>query len=392
MSLSHLAVITGGYPSPAHPSCYTFVQQFAHAVARQGVRCTVIQPVALHESIPRTGVPYRTVEIPRDGEGVEVLRPRFLSLSARRAYAKMGPLNPGLVTLRNFTAAVKKTILRQELKPDALYGHFLYLAGAAAVKVGQDLDIAAFPAMGESIKQGERIWTIANFNDIQVKSMFADISGLIVNSMLLKQMAVEQLSIPKNKISVFPNGVDRARFYPREKISTRKKYCLPLDCFLVGCTGHFSKRKGQQRILDALSEIKDVGLIFIGEGIPAASEVSIFFNHAVEPAQVPELLSACDIFVLPTLAEGSSNAIIEAMSCGLPIVSSKGEFNDDLLLEDMSIRVDPLDVGQIRHAVLALKENEALRKRMAQASLRRAAKFDINIRARRILTFMEERA
>jgi glycosyltransferase involved in cell wall biosynthesis len=103
------------------------------------------------------------------------------------------------------------------------------------------------------------------------------------------------------------------------------------------------------------------------------------------------MLSACDVFVLPTLIEGSCNALVEAMACGLPIVSSTGEFNDDVLDERMSIRIDPLDVAAIRAAIVRLRDDPGLRARMAAEALRRSQLFDVDDRARRMLAFMAER-
>ena len=106
---------------------------------------------------------------------------------------------------------------------------------------------------------------------------------------------------------------------------------------------------------------------------------------------MPDLLAAGDVFVLPTLVEGSCNALVEAMACGLPIVSSVGEFNDDLLADDMSIRVDPLDVAAIRAAIVRLRDDAALRARMAGAARERAQRFDVDRRAQNVLDFMARR-
>jgi glycosyltransferase involved in cell wall biosynthesis len=367
------------------------VQQFAHAVARQGVKCTVIHPLAVHKAVNRKGFPFRTIEAVGNGRTIEVLRPAFLSLSVRKSFTWLGRLNPGLISHWSFSCTVKSTLRQMATRPDVLYGHFLNLAGAAAVRVGEDMGIPAFPGMGESVKHGNTIWTVAKYPNGKAKCKFSCVRGLIVNSSLLKRMTAQQFSIPEARIGVFPNGIDPERFYPRSKESMRKRFGLPLESFLVGCTGRFSHRKGQQRVLDAMKGLENVGGIFIGSGVQASSSVPVYFNRAVDHEQVPELLSACDVFVLPTLSEGSSNAIVEAMACGLPVVSSKGAFNEDLLTDEISIRVDPLDVQEIRSAICTLRDDPALRARMAEAALRRSKQFDINDRARRILNFMTEK-
>jgi glycosyltransferase involved in cell wall biosynthesis len=93
---------------------------------------------------------------------------------------------------------------------------------------------------------------------------------------------------------------------------------------------------------------------------------------------------------MPSLAEGSCNAVIEAMACGLPIVTSNGRYMDDIVDDEVAIRVDPTDVRAIREAILLLKNDPERRTRMSKACLKKARHFDINDRARRVTTWMEE--
>jgi len=386
MKITHLVVVTGGYPSPAAPTHTPFVKQFAHAVARQGVRCTVVHPVAAHDGVNRKGYPFRTVEPAGDGASVEILRPLFLSLSARASFARFGRLNPGIVTLANFTAAVRRTLKARNLHPDALYGHFLYLAGVAAIKVGNMMRIPAFPGVGE----GE-FWTVRNFGKARLQQDICHASAFTANSTVLKKMLHSELAIPPSKIGVFPNGIDNTIFHPRDKAQLRQQYGLPQNLFLTVYAGNYLFKKGAVRVAEAIGGLAGVGGIFMGQGPMPPKGDNIVFNARVPHAQVPELLCAADVFVLPTLVEGSSNAIVEAMACGLPVVSSTGAFNDDLLSPDMSIRVDPMNVQAIRDAILTLRDNPGFRARMAEAALKQSRRFDINERARRILDFMTEK-
>lgn len=384
-SLSHLAVVTSNYPAPACPTHGTFVRQFAHAVARQGVQCTVIQPVAVHRALGKSGYPFHEFEQAGDNQVVRVFRPRFFSLSARDAFACLGPLNPSLFTLRRFTGAVRRVLRIQNIQPDALYGHFLYLAGAAAVRLGSERGIPSFPCVGE----GE-LWTVRWFGVPQAKEDLAKASGFLANSTALKRTLIQDLGITTDRIGVFPNGTDLSKFNPRDKVAARLRFGLPVDRFLVVSVGNFLMKKGVVRVGEAIEGLEGVSGVFAGSGPvpPHASNTALC--RRIPHSDMPALLSACDVFVLPTLVEGSCNAIVESMACGLPVISSSGDFNDDVLSADMSIRVDPMDVAAIRQAILKLRDDEALRIRMANAALLHSRRFDINNRAQKVLAFMKE--
>lgn len=384
--LSHLVVVTSSYPASACPAKGTFVRQFAHAVARQGVQCTVIQPVAIHHAWRRDRYPFHHREEAGEGKAVDVYRPRFLSLSAREAFNFLGPLSPSRMTLNRFTAAVRRVLLEKELCPDALYGHFLYFAGAAVVRVGGEMDIPAFPCVGE----GE-LWTVRRFGFAHARRALQTACGFMANSSALKQTLICELGVAGDHIGVFPNGADLSKFRPRDQKEARNQFGLPHDRFLVGSAGNFLSKKGVVRVGEAIDGLEGVAGVFAGSGPlpPRASNMALC--RRVPHEEMPALLSACDVFALPTQIEGSCNALVEAMACGLPIISSIGEFNDDLLDANMSIRIDPLDVPAIRNAIVRLRDEPDLRKRMAEAALQRAKQFDIEDRAQRMLKFMSER-
>jgi glycosyltransferase involved in cell wall biosynthesis len=247
------------------------------------------------------------------------------------------------------------------------------------------MGIPAFPCVGE----GE-LWTVRRFGVVRARKDLASACGFLSNSTALKRTLIQDLDIATDHIGVFPNGTDLAEFMPRDRQAARRRFGLPLDRFLVASAGNFLMKKGIVRAGEAIDGLEGVAGVFAGSGPVPPCAANTVLCRRVAHDEMPDLLSACDVFVLPTMIEGSCNAIVEAMACGLPVISSIGEFNDDLLTDDMSIRVDPLDVQAIRQAIVRLRDDSDLRKRMGDAALWRSKLFDINDRARRILKFMKD--
>ena len=178
-------------------------------------------------------------------------------------------------------------------------------------------------------------------------------------------------------------------FYRRNKDACRKKLGIPLDKYVVGFVGGFIERKGDKRLLEAVRQLDDVYVAFAGRGDNPPSGDRVVFCQAMEHEQIPVLLNAVDVFVLPTLAEGSCNAIVEAMACGLPIISSDLPFNDDVLTDLNSIRIDPMAIDQIRDAINKLR-NEKIRLEMGINAFATAQELSIEHRADKILHFIDK--
>ena len=186
-----------------------------------------------------------------------------------------------------------------------------------------------------------------------------------------------------------PNSTDLSLFYKMDKLACRKQLGIPENKFVVGFVGGFIERKGDKRLLEAVNQLDDVYVAFAGRGDDKPSGDRVVFCKAMDHEQVPVLLNAVDVFVLPTLAEGSCNAIVEAMACGLPIISSNLPFNDDVLTNKNSIRINPMSVDEIANAIVRLKD-ENIRVKMGENALCTAQNLSIEKRAERILNFIEQ--
>jgi glycosyltransferase involved in cell wall biosynthesis len=380
MKIESLAVIAYRYPCNLHPTWHLFVRQIAHSFARQGVEVAVLSPLSFHRAW-RGRDPFRTTEDAGDGAAVTVYRPRFISMSSKR----VGKWNSFALTVAGIRRAVKR-VMHRELgrMPDAIYGHFLYPAGAVAVSLGREMGIPAFPAAGEI-----SLDTVDELGTERARTDLAAATGFIANSNHLARLMSRRLGIETNRIAVFPNAVNRRVFFPRDRSAMRQKYGLPARRFLVAFVGSFEERKGPRRVAEAIRGTDRVAGVYIGDGEQPPAGAQVAFCRRVPHEDVPEILSACDVFALPTTDEGCCNAILEAMACGLPVISSNGPFNDEILNDEVSVRLEPLDVLGLRAAITCLRDTTETLCQMSRAALAWAAQFDIDQRAQRILKFME---
>ena len=222
------------------------------------------------------------------------------------------------------------------------------------------------------------------------KSVLSSLSGVISVSEYNKELLFENGFIDKDiNVGVFPNGFDKNKFYLADKNSARKKLNLPLDKFIVAFTGTFKESKGVKELCEALNGLEDVCSLFMGKGDISPDCKNILFCGSVPNDELVWYLNSADVFVLPTKGEGCCNAIVEALACGLPVVSSNLPFNDDILDESNSIRIDVDSVDEIKDAIVSLKTDEKLINELHTGAVKSAEKLDVVTRADNILKFME---
>lgn len=377
--VSRIAFVSGSYPEPWGPYSGIFLKELIQAIARQGIQCFPVHPIQIDRWLRHAifgGKGIRRVELH------DAIRPKYLSASNRA----IGPFNTFHITQAMFQRATLHALRRLNPKPDAIYGHFLYPGGGATIWCGKRMGVPSFVAVGEGI-----FWSVSDVGYNRARQDFRDVTGVIAVSSLLKSKLVAELGIPVSKIGVFPNGVDLTRFFRRPRQEIRHKYGFPQDLFLVAFVGNFLHAKGVERVVAAIDGQDGVAGLFAGGGPLTPTGRNVINCGRVSHDCVPEILSAADVFVLPTLGEGSCNTIVEAMACGLPIITSSSEFNDDLVDDSVSIRIDPMDVSAIRNAIVALRDNPERCEKMSKSALYRSKRFDIDMRAKRICAFISER-
>lgn len=177
------------------------------------------------------------------------------------------------------------------------------------------------------------------------------INKFIALSSELRNYLTERVGVPENKVEQIINGVDSLRFHPADGVHHS---ALPLgfsdqNSIVIGTVGRMEEVKDPLNLVNAFIELVQhypqhaprLRLVMIGggslyESVGLRLKDTGLMNQVWLPGpreDVPELLRSMDIFALPSMAEGISNTILEAMSSGLPIVATNVGGNYELVSE-----------------------------------------------------------
>ena len=381
--IKNLCIITNKYPNQYEPNVLVFVQQLVWQFARQGVSCTVIAPVQANIHPKYLTMPLEDTETTDTGEKIRVLRPKYFSLGQTTICG----YNPAKISTKSFELCVERTIKKCGTKFDALYSHFVTPAGIATARLGRKLGIPAFMAHGEATMK-----TIEAFGGAEkVGKELYSLSGVVAVSHHNRLMLSDNDIVADENIQVFPNGYNPLRFGRVSREEAREHFGFSKDAFIVGFVGSFDERKGILRVQEAADRL---GVQFACAGKGALQPTSENCIHA-KPVKHDDLAlfyNACDILALPTRMEGCCNAIVEAVACGLPVVSSDRLFNRDILDASNALLIEPDDVDALTESIRTLRDDPQLREKLGQGSLEMAKKLTLQMRGENILRFLNENA
>ncbi len=173
--------------------------------------------------------------------------------------------------------------------------------------------------------------------------------------------------IPKGKMSVVENGVDTDLFCPP---STKKDNGV-LDFVFVG---RLSLDKGVHILLEAFQKYhrtrKNSRLTLVGDGMLKLlvddydDDGSIFWLGVMKHNQIPRVLQNADVFVIPQNIGGLGLSVLEAMSCGVPVITTAIGATTRLLSPNEGILIEPENTDALIDAMRILGEDKTLRERM----------------------------
>jgi glycosyltransferase involved in cell wall biosynthesis len=175
------------------------------------------------------------------------------------------------------------------------------------------------------------------------------------------------IGIPESRILRIPNGITLDAGSPEDRRAARAELALP-DGPLVLYAGRFATYKGVPDLLEAWRRIarRDAHLVLVGEpAIDAPLDESPSGDRViVRPwsRDVRRYHAACDVFVLPSHAEGMSNALLEAMISGMAVIATRVGAAPEMIVDGQSGRlVNAGDIDGLATAMNELLDNEGTR-------------------------------
>jgi len=226
---------------------------------------------------------------------------------------------------------------------------------------------------------------------------------VVANSKRVKEEIIRHYGLPEEKIFVIHNGVDASAFDVREadRVPLRESIGVRGDTALLLFVGSGFERKGLLYLVRAMGLLKDrdVRLLVVGKGSTAryireADNLGVKdrINFAGPVKDAKKYYRAGDIFILPSIYEPFSNACLEAMAAGLPVVTSRVNGVSEILTEGVNSAIldDPTDpvemAGKIRMFL-----NAELRKKAGESARLEARKHSIEGNVSEFLSLLEKR-
>ncbi|WP_051261062.1 glycosyltransferase family 4 protein [Desulfovibrio inopinatus] len=232
-----------------------------------------------------------------------------------------------------------------------------------------------------------------------IRFLWHQANAVIANSTGLRDLALS--SAPDVSIDIVENGVDGQLFSPviSHNEDTKPENYSPVNVLSVGRLTH---QKGMDIALRALAECAKTlstpwRFTIVGDG-PKRAELealaiqlgiaeNITFYGWASRNELPDIYRQADLFVFSSRDEGMSNAVLEAMASGLPVIATRIAGNEELIDSERSgLLVEKDDIPELSHALARCIENRQMRLRMGKTARQRTEElYTWNAAAKKLL-------
>jgi glycosyltransferase involved in cell wall biosynthesis len=304
-------------------------------------------------------------------------------------------VGPGKMKTITFTIAAIIFLIRFRNTYDILHAHLAFSPAIAAAVAGKILGKSVIVKFGNSdsfgdIQRSQK--TLRGRIRLAILRRWVDVCIALDADMEKEILAA---GFARDHVIRMDNGIDTTKFKPGvDKLLARKSLNLGLENkVLILYSGRMVPQKALPLLIKAVQQAvkscQDLHLLMVGSGEDRASLIALTdelgLAHCVtfidQVSDVKPYLHAAELFALPSLAEGISNSLLEAMSCGLAcIATSVGGSPEVLEGGKVGMLVAPQNVEELTAALVCLGQSEEKRMRLGVLARQRVLeKYDFQV-------------
>lgn len=244
-------------------------------------------------------------------------------------------------------------------------------------------------------------WEWLAFFDWLTKFM---VTHYLVQTKTARSEWMNRLKLPKRNFSIIPNGIDTNIFQLSiDKKNKCKELKIDHNSFIISCVSRLRRGKGHDVLLQAFENVfkknKNISLLIVGDGEREEELHRLVRNYSSRSniyflgnrTDIPEILAISNLFILPTEKEGMSNAIMEAMVMGIPIITTDISENRDIIKHKKNGLLFPIgDINFVLENIeLCINNNQLMNSLGKNARKEALRKFDISIITKRFAKFYD---
>ena len=354
----NIVILSNSFPNPLQPHRGIYIQQIVDIIKRE-INPIIICPLPWFPKLNffkkyKSWFLFANIQKEYDWQGYHVYSPKYIVVP--KISNALSPLSVTMGLYRTLH------VLKEKVGIDLINVHNAYPEGIAAVCHGKLLKLpVVVSARGSDINDvgtnGLRFW--------QIRWALRNAENLTAVSRPLCEKLIDMGADSKH-VHYIPNGVDREKFHLQDKQTSRKKLGIPPAKKIVLFVGKLRMVKGLHHLVEGLGILKQQGkldfeTILIGSGYlendlkKAISKRNlhgkVVFKGNLPHNSVSEWMAASDLFCLPSLNEGMPNVVLEALSCGLPVVATTVGGIPDLLNDYNGIMVPAANALSLARAL-----------------------------------------
>lgn len=264
-------------------------------------------------------------------------------------------------------AHFKKVV--EEFKPDIIHSGYVWQTGILAANSGFHPHLS-MPWGSDILTEPDKSY----FRRMMVKKVMNTCDHVQCDAEFVKQKIISDYGLPENKVSVFPWGIDLQIFSKTDKTSARDSLKLEKEKFIVLFNRYFEPVYGVNFLMEAFRNFcsgkEDVLMLMLSEGSGKINVLKYITDKGLDDKiqvlgrvpnhELPLFLNAADVYVSPSLSDGTSLSLLEAMACGAGLIVSDVPAIKEWVDAENGIMVKRGDAEELERALEEYYTNRTL--------------------------------